>query len=182
MTPADPRLAWYAAAVDKLAAFLLSDPIVWPLDRKAGLRQDLSLGGLLLLQDELRVEAAHLSPEDRRLLEDLDRRWEVALREHASALARKAIREQAMRLHLWSAYLAELEERPAAGEYPQQVRHRVMLERLGDLSARPSATEPVDLRLRSSFQAGPFLWPAALQPLYPKDRYWFLYGALAARL
>jgi len=181
MSPADPRLPWYAAALDELAAFLLSDALTWPLDRHAGLRQDLSLGGLLLVQDELKAEAASLPTEERHLMEALDHRWEALNQEQPAALARKAAREQTMRLRLWSAYLSDLEEGSGAGEYAQQVRHRVMLERLGDLSSKPAAAEPIDRRLRSLFRPGAFIWSPALERLYPHDRYWFLYGRPSAK-
>jgi hypothetical protein len=181
MPPADPRLRWVAAALDELAAFLLSDAVTWPLEGRADLRQDLSLGGLLLVQDELQAEAASLPPEDRHLKETLDRRWEALNQDQPAALARKAAREQTMRLRLWSAYLGDLEEGSAAGEYSQQVRHRVMLERLGDLSSSPTAPEPIDRRLRSRFRPGAFIWKAALERFYPRDRYWFLYGQPSVR-
>ncbi|HSB89096.1 MAG TPA: hypothetical protein VLD63_03605 [Anaerolineales bacterium] len=181
MPSADPRLTWYAAALDELAAFLLTDAVTWPLDRHAGLRQDLSLGGLLLVQDELKAEAAALPPEDRHLMETLDHRWEALNQEQPAALARKAAREQTMRLRLWSAYLGDLEEGSAAGEYAQQVRYRVMLERLGDLSSQPTAAEPVDRRLRSLLRPGAFIWSPALEKNYPHDRYWFLYGRPSAK-
>src|SRR3990172_6789187 len=48
-----------------------------------------------------------------------------------------------MRLNLWKSYVGELAESPeAASEYLQQSRQRTMIERLGDLSGAPPATEP----------------------------------------
>jgi hypothetical protein len=179
MPPADPRLEWYAAALDELAAFLLSPSITWPVPHApARFHQELSLGGLLLVQDELRAFAASLSAGDRQRLRDLESRWEAARDEQPSALARKAAREIEMRVHLWAAYLADLAEQPPSrSEYAQQARHRAMIERLGDLASAPSAMEPIDRSLRERFQPGAFVWAAELAGGYPADRFWFLYGA-----
>jgi len=183
MTLEDPRLEWYAAALDEMAAFLLSDQIVWRLEHPpARLRQELSLGGLLLLQDELHSEASEWPADSRHRLEDLDRRWGAVRTSQPAALSARAARELGMRLNLWQSYLAELAESPeAAAEYLQQSRQRTMIERLGDLSGAPPATEPLDRDLRASFQPGPFLGAASLQAVYPAPRFWFLYGRPTTR-
>ena len=183
MTLEDPRLEWYAAALDEMAAFLLSDQIVWRLGPPpARLRQELSLGGLLLLQDELRSEASGWTAESRRRLEDLDRRWEAIRLSHPAALSRRAAQELGMRLNLWKSYLAELAESPeAASEYLQQSRQRTMIERLGALSGGPPAMDPLDRALRESLHPGPFLGAASLEAVYPSPRFWFLYGRPSAR-
>ena len=179
----DPRLEWYAAALDEMAAFLLSDQIVWRLEHPpARLRQELSLGGLLLLQDELHSEASGWPAESRRRLEDQDHRWEAVRTSQPAALSRRAAQELGMRLNLWKSYVAELAESPeAAGEYLQQSRQRTMIERLGDLSGAPPAMEPLDRSLRASFHSGPFLGAMSLQAVYPASRFWFLYGRPTAR-
>jgi hypothetical protein len=183
MTPEDPRLEWYAAALDEMAAFLLSDQIVWRLEHPpARLRQELSLGGLLLLQDELRSEAPGWTAESRRRLEDLDRRWESVRTSQPATLSGRAAQELGMRLNLWKSYVGELAESPeAASEYLQQSRQRTMIERLGDLSGAPPATEPLDRALRASFHSGPFLGSASLEAVYPAPRFWFLYGRPSPR-
>ncbi len=169
-----------SAALDELGAFLLSGDVLRPMDRRSGLAQDLSLGGLLLVQDELHAGEA-LSSESRSVLKTLDERWEALLREQPAAIGRKASREQEMRLRLWSAYLSDLEDSTSEGEFAQQARQRVMLERLADLSSKPETMEPVDRRLRHRFQPGPFIWNPALEQVYPRDRYWFLYGRPSTR-
>ena len=176
MASADARLAWYAAALDELPAYLLSDELLWPLQRPpAQVRQDLSLGGLLLVQDSMRVETA-LSPAARRKLAELDQRWSSLRDKHASAVARKGRQERGMRVKLWTAYLTELREKPdLAEEYPHQVRQRAMIERLGELT--PVVTDPrLDQALRENFRKGAFVWEATLKAAYPRERYWFLYG------
>jgi hypothetical protein len=183
MTPEDPRLEWYAAALDEMAAFLLSDQIVWRLEHPpARLRRELSLGGLVLLQDELHSEASEWPAESRRRLEDLDHRWEAVRSSQPAALSARAAQELGMRLNLWKSYVAELAENPeAAGEYLQQSRQRTMIERLGDLSGASPAMEKLDRALRASFRSGPFLGEAPLEAVYPAPRFWFLYGRPSAR-
>ncbi|HET7011295.1 MAG TPA: hypothetical protein VFI11_11005 [Anaerolineales bacterium] len=177
MTSPEVRVAWYAAALEELSLFLTSDEIVWPLERPpAQLRQDLSLGGLLLIQDSLRAEASLPAPTKQRL-EELERRWATLSRSQASALARKAEKELRMRVNLWKAYLADLgERRGMTQEYQHQVRQRAMIERLADLGASQNLTG-LDDQLRAVFRRGPFVWQTPLQSAYPESRYWFLYGA-----
>jgi hypothetical protein len=176
MASTEARLAWYAAALDELPSFLLSDEMLWPLQNPpAQVRQDLSLGGLLLMQDDLRGEVS-LPAAGRRRLDELDERWASLRESHAGALARKARRERRMRVRLWKAYLTDLGETPGlVEEYPHQVRQRVMFERLEELGT--AADEPrLDDPLRDRFRAGPFVWDEALKGAYPRERYWFLYG------
>ncbi|OGT27407.1 MAG: hypothetical protein A2Z17_04320 [Gammaproteobacteria bacterium RBG_16_66_13] len=179
MTPADVRLDWYAEALDEIGAFLLSGEIVWPMEHPpARLRQDLSLGGLLLTQDSLRAEL-DLSAAAQRRLEEIERRWKALRRSQASTLSRKAEKELDMRVNLWRAYLNDLADRGGFGEeYPFQVRQRVMMERLGELGAplRSRDLSGLDERLRKVFRPGAFVWEPALEGAYPKTRYWFLYG------
>jgi hypothetical protein len=176
MTSADVQLAWYAAALDELPAFLLSSEVVWTMEHPpAQLRQDLSLGGLLLIRDSLRAQGG-LSASAQRRLDELDRRWEDLRRSHAVALERKAEQELRMRVNLWRAYLTELSDRRGvAEEYPYQVRQRAMVERLAELGAVADVSDADD-RLRDVIRPAAFVWEAGLERAYPKDRYWFLYG------
>jgi hypothetical protein len=176
MTSAEVQLAWYAAALEELRAFLLSGEVVWTMEHPpAQLRQDLSVGGLLLIRDNLHTQSG-LSASAQRRLDELDRRWEGLRRTHAVALERKAEQEVRMRVNLWRAYLTDLSgRRGMAEEYPYQVRQRAMIERLAELGAVADPSD-MDDRLREIFHPAPFVWEAGLERAYPKDRYWFLYG------
>jgi hypothetical protein len=90
------------------------------------------------------------------------------------------------RSNLWHAYVEELEERRKVPyDYPREVRHRVMFERLIDVAGVDAELEKileknlkVDERFLTVSIPSDFLWDADLQTIYIKDRFWFLYRKL----
>lgn len=145
------------------------------------MRQDLSLGLLLLTEEALRAASAGLSAPDRQQWDVLDARWEAERTSHAAAIRNKARAEFPRRVGLWRAYLQELAEKPSeCGSYPTEVRHRLIADRLGDVMGERASSRPdlgtLDRRLRAWFMAGPFVWEDHLRAVYPEDRYWYLYG------
>jgi hypothetical protein len=185
VTPApDVQLLWFSTALEELPAFLRSSDIFRPLHHPPpGLPQDLSLGGLLLAADVVSCFPDDLLHEMRAVKEQSLRRWEADRSSHAAAIEIKARAELRPRMNLWRAYLQDLEERPAeASAYASEVRHRVMIERLVELTGgRPDGLptgrlDRADRELRAWLEPGSFLWSAALTGVYPQPRYWFLYG------
>jgi hypothetical protein len=96
----------------------------------------------------------------------------------------KAGREVGARLRLWGNYLADYRHNPEwhADAYPHEVRYRVMLQLL---SAELPTSSPegeelsqLDSLLRANLIPGDFIWEADLQPGFPREVYWFLYGKL----
>jgi hypothetical protein len=153
-------------ALSQLKPYLLSNEIFWNL----GKDPQLTLGNLLLAAAGLQA-AGSLSPADQRAIADFKKEW-------GSAWEKKAEREFAARLRLWSAYLAELGESPSrhAGSYPTEVRHRVLLQLLaGEASGLSRQLDGVDGSLKSLTSPAAFAWDAALEPAFPKSGYWFLW-------
>lgn len=177
------------AMVEELEDYLLSEELFWPITparRLHGIASRLSLGGLLLAMDEISAVARDLAPAEATRALRLQSRWESHERRWRSALRRKALREAKMRLGLWRAYLHDLWESARGVEdysYAQEVRQRVMAEKLLDLTPDEdqgrwlrSELQQADALLRRRFRAGPFIWDERLQHVYPATRYWFLYG------
>ncbi|HKY83683.1 MAG TPA: hypothetical protein VJ160_02555 [Anaerolineales bacterium] len=182
--PPEVQLAWFSSALEGLEAFLLSRDTFRPLGSgPQGMRQDLSLGGLLLARDTLEAGEGDLSSTARAEWSRLRARWDSEQSRHAAAIERKATAELSNRHNLWRAYLAELGEKPDEGRaYPTEVRHRVIIDRLREHLATSSADPATDLlnqldkALRLWLAEGAFVWSDALRSAYPKSRFWYLYG------
>jgi len=182
--PPEVQLAWFSSALEELEDFLLSRDTFRPLrSAPQGMRQDLSLGGLLLARDTLQVGEGDLSSSARADWSRLRARWDSERSRHAAAIERKATAELLNRCNLWRAYLGELGEKPDEGRaYPTEVRHRVIIDRLREhlatSSADPATTllDRLDKTLRHWLAEGPFVWSDALRGAYPQARFWYLYG------
>ncbi len=183
MTDPEFQLRVLESASAELESYLLSPEIFWRMSGPANL-PNLTLGGLELARRALIGAIGKLDPAARRraqeLLDQIDRlhrQWRVAWE-------RKAVGELKVRLNQWRAFIQDLAEQPAESErYDQEVRTRVMAACLIEESVQQpeagdmrSALEALDDRLRASFEAGQFIWDPALEPAYPAEDYWFLYG------
>jgi hypothetical protein len=103
-------------------------------------------------------------------------RWEAEQGRHAAAIERKAAAELRF-ANLWRLSL-DLGTRPA--NIMQPSRNRVTIDRLTDILGRQGGAkvpvEHVDETLRRWFAPGEFVWPEAMGVVYPRGRYWYLYG------
>lgn len=172
---------------EELEDFLLSEQIFWPLGGNPDPGQPpypkLSVGQLQLTLKELEAVEDALPPEQSRQWTSLrDRAW--ALRSKwTTAMAQKSLAESSTRVNLWRAYLNEVKEAGGtSGNYTYEVRHRVILELLSDLTNLldddriQEEITALDNQLKGmlSKQAG-FIWDEPLARVYPDNRYWFLY-------
>ena len=98
-------------------------------------------------------------------------------------MAQKSLAESSTRANLWRAYLNELKEAGGtSGNYPYEVRHRVILELLSELTELldddqiREQVRGLDGILRGML-SGPsgFIWEEPLAKVYPSQKYWFLY-------
>jgi len=168
------------AALPELKTYLLSDELFWPLGGRNRLR--LTPGNLLLARQRLAARA--LSPVDEARLIKWDQEFETLLVKWPVAWEKKVAHEFASRLRQWRNYLEDYRRAPdaCAADYPYEVRLRVILELLGeetDLDATDRGLlAGLDTQLRADFLPGDFLWEADLQPAFPRETYWYLYGRL----
>ena len=179
-------LVYLTVGVEQLETYLLSKELFWPLGSSADdgrALPRLTLGGLLLAQARLETRdltVAHQA-EYARAVREIDSsrtRWRAAW-------GRKAARSFPSRLNQWKHYLDECQQNPQAhlAFYSQEVRIRVLLHLLEpqlDIpsSAHLTALAGLDIRLKTCFEPGEFIWDADLQPGFPKDIYWYLYGGI----
>ncbi len=162
------------AGLEELESYLLSREVYWPLGRSS--LPQLTLGNLLLTRLRLKARGLLSTAEEARL-EEQRYRWRVAWE-------KKARQEFRSRFRLWKNYLEDYSETPSAfaPDYPQEVRHRAILELLQAEMTTPLPEtlqlEQLDEHLRAVFIPGPFIWEADLQPAFPKETWWYLYGRL----
>lgn len=184
------NLSLTEAMLENMEPYLLSKEVYWPVASQpvAGTPPfpRLTLGGYLLIQDELSIQNAAMNPRQTHAYKDLLHRYRQITKKWKSAIGRKAVREMNSRCNLWHAYIEELEERGKIPyDYPREVRHRVMFERLLDLVGVEAEVDQilkknqkVDERFLAVSVPSDFVWDADLQTIYVKDKFWFLYRKL----
>lgn len=176
-----------AEMAGEMADYLRSDVLFWPM-MKGGLPK-LTLGGYLMRQHRLLALPELLSAEEQQVVDTAVTQFNQALVEKIVRFEQKAHQELEARIRQWREYLKDFRwERGAAiAGYTSAVETRVMIAALTDKLQMPPyqldrrITEQVSLldnNLRSRWHSGPFLWPEAWQPAYPRTEYWYLYGAV----
>lgn len=164
-------IRYLTEALPQLQDYLLSEPLYTPLG--GGLPQ-LSLGFLSLTLR--RVDA--LQPE---AAASFHQQVDTVCAQWRSAWEKKAAREAAGRLRLWSAFLSDYRAAADKGMdwYRTEARGRAILQiLLDDLPDMPDKTllAGLDASLKARFVPGDFLWEAALRSAFPPQAFWFLYG------
>ena len=176
MTSVEQDKAYLETGIPELGDYLLSKELYWPISARGYSLPRLTIGGILLAQARLEARRERIEF----LVSQLDgvrSKWRVAWET-------KAGREIEARMRLWSNYLADYRHNPEnhADAYPHEVRYRVMMQLLlAELSTSPAEQEglpQLDSVLRASLSPGDFIWEADLQPGFPREIYWFLYGKL----
>lgn len=187
MHPHEYNLNLASIMLEEIEDYILSSEVFWPLSQRSPTGSPLprlTLGGLLLILNELKVQEIDMSPSQRTDHDKLLLQMERVRVKWAVGFERKAAQELRSRLNLWRAYLVDIEERVDTTEnYPYEVRYRVIFEHLAERSIRQPETKPwvdemqiLDTRLRSFFIPGEFVWDARLEDIYPKSTFWYLYG------
>ena len=180
MNPARSLFQSLDEMLAELEAYLLSPELYWPLGSRSHVIHRLTLGNLLLTFDQLYAQRDSFDLPDETQFRTLEIAWETAEVKWRSAVSKKGSLEIGSRLNLWKAYLMDLGEGQGASfDYRQEVRNRVIIERLFDLGLNREAwgtdLQSVDRTLRSLVVPHNFIWAKELEPHYPRDVYWYLY-------
>ena len=173
MTSPEEDLRFLKEAVPQLQDYLLSNEMYWPL---SGSLPRLTPGSLLLTLARLHADSA----VD---IQRLDAQVAIVRTKWRAALEKKAARELANRLRLWSQFLSDYIDAPDQNleSYRTEVRGRAILQLLlAELPDAPESKALADLDdvLRSRLVPGEFLWEPELQSIFPSSDFWFLYGRL----
>ncbi|RPI26157.1 MAG: hypothetical protein EHM70_19315 [Chloroflexota bacterium] len=185
MSSPEYDLKFLQAGLVDLEGYLLSKEIYWPVVISSPPGEApyprLTLGSLLLAQ--ARLQSGSLTPEQRTAFERLNQRINEARQRWQVAWSQKAAREFHARLNLWRDYIEDYRKDPGGNvdRYDYEVSRRVMLELLqreaeGIPEAELDLLSGLDSFIRSVLRSGDFIWENEIQDVFPKSRYWYLYG------
>ena len=162
--------AFFEAGLRELEPYLLSKELYWPSSVHTADFTQITLGVLLLVHARLKGWRLSGVTELASQMDEVRSKWR-------SAWETKARRELHARSGLWKVRSSPDE---SARRYPSEVRHRAILELLlEELPERSDETvTALDGTLRAFWRPNGFVWDAALEPVFPKDSFWFLHGAL----
>ncbi len=187
----EEELAFVREGIAALEEYLTSDLVYWPLRPFSATFPSLSIGGLLESLRRLEAFQDRLPPQARAELEVWKARLEQAREAHPAHYRQKLERELNSRLDAWTWYLEDYERHPeeVAASYPAQAHIRLKIEllleegeRLGlDVEKARGRLRALDQMLRRNWELGPFLWEDTLQGIFPRDRFWWLYGRPRSR-
>jgi len=190
MLDAEHEMAYLREAVPLLKDYLLARDAAWQLPGVVGDGRQpytmLTIGPLLFMLK--RLKARKLTAYE---LEELGRFEEQIFQDkihNENAWKKKAGQDMGSRLRLWQATWDEYQKDQQAvmAAYPTSIAQRVMLQLLweeiepaGLLAAPMQFTlQYLDVNLRMFFQPGDFIWEKVLQPAFPEETYWYLYGTM----
>jgi len=187
MPAAEYDLRYLKSGVDQLEEYLLSNDIYRSIGIFAPFGEppypQMTLGGLLLAR--LRAQSTKHTASQRVELERLSLELESTRTKWQVAWEKKARAEFRARLNLWRDFLEEYDEDPEANydRYGYEVGRRVMLQLLtGEVAEFPEVEQEMlsnlDHILEAEFVPGEFIWDAAIEPVFPKKPFWYLYGDL----
>lgn len=179
-------VAVLSAMVEQMPEYLDSDILFWPAPR--GGMPALTLGGYLLREHRLLALAGLLTAEQQMEVNEALTRFNQALANRVVRFEKKAHHELEARLRQWEEYLKDMDRGTfdRSSNYATAVETRAIIQALlNRLGMPPYRTEArpeqhlatLDTRLRGHWQPGDFVWPAAWEPAYPREAYWWLYGS-----
>jgi len=157
-------------SLPELENYILSDTLYWQVGADS---VPLTIGNILF---EIRVVSAY----DRTASRSYEDRISSARFRWAVNWVKKAEREYANRLKLWTDFLNESvkDGQIPAAYLKTNARHRAILTILDeqvDLSEAKQTLALSDAILRSKMKNRGFIWDPTLQAAFPRDEFWYLY-------
>ena len=177
---------------DKLHEYILGDALYMPVSGgffRSSSTPQLTTGAFLLrrrlsqLRDEL--DAAAQAQLDATLAQhdDIQREWRMHYE-------KKLQQEVDSRLKTMVAFFRECSESPrdCAAAYPVEAMRRTIVQEIMlamdefgyDKRELLPKVPHCDSGLRRYFRSGEFIWSSPLEPVYPREIFWWLYGTPAA--
>ena len=179
---------------DKLRDYLLGDALYGPVGggflRGSGSPQ-LTIGAFLLRRRRLVLLRDAIEAAAQAQLDATIDQHDTIQREWTLHYEKKLRQEAGSRLKLLAAFIRDCGERPrdCAGTYPVEAMRRTITQEillgLDELAydKRECLAEAghIDAGLRRHLKVCPFIWSPQLEPVYPRAKFWWLYGKPAAR-
>jgi hypothetical protein len=147
----------------------------------------LTLGGYLMREHRLLFLCKDLQVVDQQRLQRAVTQFEQTLEERVVQFEKRAHQELRDRLREWVGHLRSMTtfKTERLANYTNVVDTRVVIEVMVDRLQRPpyrlerqvlEEMEVLDQNLGNRWQEGEFIWPAIWRPVYPREKYWWLYG------
>ncbi len=174
-------------SLEELKSYLLSDELFWPITERSSSGGEflrLTIGNVLLSMKKLDAlkKGGHLSPGQQVELGQIEQAVETTRQQWQVAWEKKAEREFKSRLAQWGNLLRDIKQdfEVQAAYYPHEVRLRVLMELLseGEVEIEEYDLAPLDNYIKARLKGSEFIWAGELEPGFPKDVFWYLYGSL----
>ncbi len=141
----------------------------------------LTIGALLLRLSRLKAQESKLTAAQKSTLTQLESEHERVRREWTQHYNEKLQREATSRLQGISTFVAECADDPSscADNYLSTAQARTILQALDALPVGNDMARGVqraDNQLQRLTEPASFLWSSALESIYPKSTYWWLYA------
>ena len=179
--------------VERLDDYLLGDAMYLPVGGgffRGSTTPQMTLGALLLRRRRLSRLRAKLKRTDGFRLDDALAQHDDLQREWTLHYEQKLQREVPMRLKLMAAFFRECSDNPreCAGAYAVEALRRTIVQEILDAMddfgydkrETTAGVQRADQALRQLLHAGEFIWSPLLEPVYPRETFWWLYGRPAA--
>jgi hypothetical protein len=148
----------------------------------------LTLGGLLMRLYRLSHLEDSLTAEQRATVADAQTRFEADRSKWAVHYETKLVNELRSRAEALLRFLDECNDDLAncAASYPSQAEKRTMIEHLKDAAEglnlltedHRALLNVVDQKIRRMLRDGNFITDERLKDVYPRDKFWWLYGSV----
>ena len=170
------------AMVDNLIPYIYEDELYGKITIDSA---RLTPGSILLRMRRLSAVRDQMNSNQAAQYEKFNAQNEAVRKEWGVAYGKKMVQEAESRLRDLETYINECKEDPklCANAYnPEALRRTIVAEIIAALSpdidnkALISKIRSVDGGLRRNIREVPFIWAQTLQPAYPHDSFWWLYG------
>ncbi len=170
------------AMVENLVPYIYEDELYAKINMDSA---RLTPGSILLRLRRLELLRDQMNTAQREQLDKSAAQNEAIRTEWAVAYSKKMLREVESRLRDLQTYIQECKEDPklCANAYnPEALRRTIIAELMSalppdaDSTAVTSTLRSVDGGLRRNVRETSFIWADVLQPAYPHDSFWWLYG------
>ncbi len=173
---------------ENLSEYLLGAALYMPVGGffRASTMPQLTLGALLLRRRRLSELRSDLKRAQAARLDAALRLHDQAQTEWTLHYEQKLQREIPSRLKVMRGFFADCSESPrdCAAAYPVEALRRTIVQEIllamddfgYDASELAAPVRQTDMALRRIPRAGEFIWSYRLESVYPRERFWWLYG------
>jgi hypothetical protein len=181
-------LAVAEAMAAELEPYLKSDTLYWQLSPAKPILPVppmLTIGGLVLRLHRLEGQHEAMTPEQRTRLAATEEAFRSTFKVWKAHAAARMLRELDARLRSWNWFVedCQAQKRSCIAHYRTEAELRTLIallleetNHLEDVSQQRRRLAGLDAKFRNWFEPGEFVWRPALARVYPRDRFWWLYG------